>query len=118
MSTNILTYEEYQKLSNELDKEFPNSPFIINCIENLDELNKVYFNSEYIYIGDSRYENKDTWNSYVKVQNYYNNFITVRDIIQSMIDSEHYKNNINHPQNVLEEFHKINDLQYIAIFEE
>ena len=45
---------EYENMFEELDKQFPNCPFIISCIDNLDELDEIFTYEPVIFIYDGR----------------------------------------------------------------
>ena len=107
----------------ELDKQFPNCPFIISCIDNLDELDEIFTYEPVIFIYDGRvnehnyyYENTvslSKYSHYLKVEmKQKNEHITLRQIINAMIDDAHYHNEfVKHdPHRFLESFDKSNNL--------
>ena len=97
---------EYEELQTELNKQFPNSPFDIACIENLNELDKPFTHHTGIIIKDDRAspnnyyysnltENERTqYINYLGISQIDNKPITLRQILNKMILSPHYNKDI------------------------
>ena len=119
---------DYDRLYDELDTIFPRCPFVISCVDTIDELDKVFINEKVIFI----YDNRPLYNYYYdgveNPQQYHNytliiatgEYITLRDIIDGMINDSHYhRNMVKHdPHRFLEGFDKSSksNIQYTASF--
>ena len=118
-------------LIDELDKQFPNAPFNISCIDNLEELDSVFTFEPVIFIHDGRakehnyyYENIDSFTKskyihYLKIEAK-DEYITLRQIINEMINDAHYHDTFvkGDPHNLLEGFDQLCKLsiQYTCFF--
>ena len=119
---------DYDRLYDELDTIFPRCPFVISCVDTIDELDKVFINEKVIFI----YDNRPLYNYYYdgveNPQQYHNytliiatgEYITLRDIIDGMINDSHYHQNMvkHDPHRFLEGFDKSSksNIQYTASF--
>ena len=113
-----LEYEEYEELQTELYKQFPNCPFDIACIENLNELDEPFTQQTGIIIKDDRAspnnyyydgmeENeRNQYINYMGISKLDNKPITLRQILNKMISNPHYNNDIvkDDPHCILEGF--------------
>ena len=104
---------ECERLHAEINKQFPNSPFHIDCIKKLEELDEPMTQQTGIIIKDDRANEHNYYydNLSAKERNEYINYmgvskidedtpITLRQILKAMIDNEHYNNEI-----VKQDFH-------------
>ena len=131
--------EDYSKLNEELERQFPDAPFSIslsdiNKYEDLYKLDEPFTEEEFIFICDDRI---NQYNHYYsewpkeelnKLQNYMlikretiEKPITLRQILNEMIKSEHYTDeDISGDFHIfLVDFYKKNEksIQYYADFE-
>lgn len=119
------------EISNFLESEFNNCPFTIS-LSILDNLDKPFSDKSTIFIKDIREEcynnyhleitssNKDLYSVYVKVTRPLeaDKKITLRHIINTMINSDYYGDEIviNHSHHNLIDFSQISESVYIANF--
>ena len=117
MSDEETTEEEYEQLQTEIIRQFPNSPFDIECIKNIKELDEAITQLTGIIIKDERAtehnyyyheypaEERNKFINYLGITRT-NNPITLRQIINAMISSSHYNNDIvkNDDHSILEFF--------------
>ena len=115
----------------DLEEEFPIAPFDISCIEDMDELDETFTNEKEIAIYDDRaagwfYDNVASASMRVSFLNYTivkqidDEPITLRQVIEAMIEDKHYHNDYAaaDPHHFLEGFskHTLNDVIYTACF--
>ena len=123
---------EYDELIEQLDKIFPNAPFSISCFDSIDELHDVFSEEKIFFIYDNR-ANPDYYyyseltegelmqfNNYTKVTAPNGTSITFKDVIEAMINDQHYHSDIfrDDPHNFLEGFDKSkhSDIQFTPCF--
>jgi len=120
----------YEQLFNNIEEEFKNVslPFSISCIENIEELNKVFSHEDVILIKDDRslsyvFDNltdaeRNELVNYTRVFKGNKNFISLKDVILAMSDDLHYINEYIIQDNhcFLEGFDKNSEIQYTAFF--
>ena len=123
---------DYSKLMEQLALEFPDCPFDISCIDNIEELDETFTEERVIIIKDDRANHWKFWFdniteqeavghiNYTVVKAPYNGNITLRTIIQTMINDKHYHNEvvIENGPHILEEFDKPNnsDIEYTCFW--
>ena len=111
---------------------FPTCPFIISVVDDINEINEIFSDETVLFIYDDRankynyyYEGYtdtelDKMKNYTMVKSSNGKFITLRDIIEAMINDDHYHDKIisGDPHCFLEGFSKSkkSDIQYTAIF--
>ena len=124
--------EFYSRLWDQLREIFPNCPFSIDCIKNLDELDAVFSEEPVIFIYDDRARSCNYYyhgfseselahmRNYTTVRARNNEPITYRQVIQAMIDDPHYHNDIvaSDDHHFLEGFDKSpnSDIQFSPSF--
>jgi len=122
--------EDYEYLLDRIEEEFKNydSPFDICLIENIEELHTPFSYEDVIIIRDNRNESfvfenleeelRNSLLNYTRVYKGDKPFISLKDIIISMINDPHYNNYLiiqdNHQ--FLEGFEKNSEIQYTACF--
>ena len=133
MSKHMVDEKNYEKLYEELDETFPKTPFSISCVDYLHELDEVFTEQNTIIIVDDRAKSWHVWNeTFNDVQNIheYINYtvvkkvneqpITMRQVIQAMIDDKHYWNEVvqRDCHVFLEGFDKRDrsEIEYVAYF--
>ena len=118
--------ETLEKLWNDLDNIFPDCPFNIACIEDINELDKIFSEEKTIIIKDDRaniynyyYSNLDKndlpkYNDYLVVKQKDDKPITLRQVLTEMYKSSHYNNEIisQDDHRFLEKFEKKTDIEY------
>lgn len=112
--------KDYEMLFNALYHEFPHCPFSISCIRDINELDAPFTTERTIFIFDGRASPDNYYydgipdsflnlcRHFLKVESLNNNPITLRQVIQTMTDDEHYNNDIvrGDPHIFLEGFHQ------------
>jgi hypothetical protein len=100
-----MTEQEYEQLQAELYKQFPNSPFDIDCIKNLKELDEPFTQHAGIIIKDDRAspnnyyydglqeEERKQYINYMGISKT-NTPIALRQVLNAMISNPHYNNDI------------------------
>ena len=99
--------EAYEELHAEINRQFPNSPFHIDCITQIEELDEPFTQQAGIIIKDDRanehnyyYDNltpleRSEYINYMGISKIDEDTpITLRQILKAMIDNEHYNNEI------------------------
>ena len=96
------TEDEYEELQYLLNRQFPKCPFNIDCVRNLEELDTIFSNELVILIYDDRlnqtYYNlsemtvsqKNKLRNYTVVKSMNNEPITLRQVLNTMIQDRHY----------------------------
>ena len=123
---------EFEQLTTDIDLAFPNCPFSVECIDEIEELDITFTEERVIIIKDDRSMFWKYWNdditeqeavghiNYTVVKAPYNGNITLRTIIQTMINDKHYHNEvvIENGPHILEDFDKSNnsDIEYTCFF--
>ena len=106
------------KLMNEINKQFINPPFVIDCIKTIEELDEPFTQqtgiiikddraSPYNYYYDGMGENeRNQYTNYMGISKSDNKPITLRQILNKMISNPHYNNDIvkDDPHCILEGF--------------
>ena len=119
MSKDTVDEKNYEKLYEELDKTFPKTPFSISCVDYLHKLDEVFTEQNMIIIVDDRAKSWHVWN-YTVVKKVNDNPITMRQVIQAMIDDKHYWNEVvlRDCHVFLEGFDKRDrsEIEYVAYF--
>lgn len=111
-----------EELSKEIEKEFPNSPFVISIDdEELVKLDEPFTDEKTIYIMDSRFDDMDYYQydvAKMKVERIDNKPITLRQILETMIKDKHYHYDmvICDCHTFLEGFRETSNTVYEAIF--
>ena len=88
--------DKYEKLAIELEQQFPNCPFDVSCVDLVEELDNKFTDEPVIFIYDyrSQYWGDETdtskWCHFLKVQQIDNKPITLRHVINTMSNDEHY----------------------------
>ena len=92
--------EAFEQLNEAIRNEFPTCPFDISCIESLEELDKKFTDEKTIFIYDDRadgwyfeeleQEERNKLYNYTKVDASNKQYITIRDILNAMINDPHY----------------------------
>ena len=125
-----LLRKTFEQLTADLELAFPNCPFGIECIDEIEELDITFTEERVIIIKDDRSKYWKYWNdditeqeavghiNYTVVKAPYNGNITLRTIIQTMINDKHYHNEvvIENGPHILEDFDKSNnsDIEYTS----
>jgi len=123
---------EFEQLTTDIELAFPNCPFAISCINNIEELDITFTKERVIIIKDDRSKYWKYWNediteqeaaehiNYTVVKASYNGNITVRTIIHAMINDKHYHNDLvlQDSHHFLESFTKSSksDIEYTCFF--
>ena len=104
--------EKYHEL---VDLEFPNAPFTI-CLSNdeLLQLDEPFTDKEHIIIKDDRGKSTNCYGSYLRVQKKGETPITLRQILNAMIQNDDYKlmNEKKETHCFLETLHKMDSTQF------
>lgn len=122
--------QEYEEeLINKINEQFPDCPFAILCIDNIEELDDVFSNEPYIYIYDNRatksnyyyseVQDRKRFRHYLKITRKNNQPITLRQVLLKMSKCKHYSDEIisSDPHNFLEFFdRKIGSNIYCCFF--
>ena len=129
MTDTVDSDSEYEELLNKINEQFPDCPFSISCIENIEELDSVFSNEPYIYIYDNRatknnnyyleVQDKKQFRHYLKITRKNNQPITLRQVLLKMSKSKHYNDETirNDFHNFLESFDKRNNSNiYVCSF--
>ena len=94
--------KHYQDLRNKLDEQFPNPPFVIDCVDNIEQLDEVFTTKYTILVKDDRslywlheapvvrHENVN----YTVVKRVNGQPITIRNILEAMINDKHYSSEL------------------------
>ena len=120
--------DEYEELVDKLEQEFPGCPFIISCINNIDELDDVFSLERTIFIYDDRadehnyyYQNltqeeRNEYNHFLKIDRIDDKPITYRQVLETMSNNAHYNDEtvMGDPHCFLEffELSKHSNIQY------
>ena len=120
------------ELLEQLDEMFPNAPFSISCFDSIDEIHDVFSEEKIIFIYDNRahpdnYHYSELtegelmqFSNYTKVTASNGTSITYKDVIDAMINDQHYHSNIirDDPHDCLEGFDKSkhSDIQFTPFF--
>ena len=96
---------EWDKLFDDLDEAFPNSPFIVSCVDEISELDH-FFDEEEIRVIDDR-NMRNIHETVVRQKN--NKPITLRQVIKVMLNDEHYHKDTvkNDPHRFLDGFTRL-----------
>ena len=112
-------------------KEFSNMPFNISCIDNIEELDKPFFDSteNLIIIKDDRcfgwcFENlpEDEKNKLLNYTKIYKRpdafYISLRDVLEGMLRDKHYKNEymVQDDHRFLEGWDKVDEVNFTVFF--
>ena len=127
-----LLRKTFEQLTADLELAFPNCPFSIECIDEIEELDITFTEERVIIIKDDRSMFWKYWNdditeqeavghiNYTVVKAPYNGNITLRTIIQTMINDKHYHNDLvlQDSHQFLEGFDKSSnsDIEYTCFF--
>jgi hypothetical protein len=122
--------QEFEQLTADIDLAFPNCPFTISCVNKIEELDNIFTQEKVIIIKDDRAnywhwwfdditeEETKEYINYTVVKAPYNGNITLRTIIQAMINDQHYHNDLvlRDSHHFLESIDKQNDqsIEYIS----
>ena len=96
--------KDWDKLFEEIDQEFPRTPFDISCIKNIHELDDEFSSENAVIIVDDRAkywycfgikgfeDNRDVseYINYTVVRKIGDEPITMRQVLQAMIDDKHF----------------------------
>ena len=120
--------DEYSRLMDELDEQFPGCPFNISCIKHISELDDIFSLEPVIFIHDDRandynyyyqelsHEEKNEYNHFLKVEMKNGKPITLRQVLDTMSNEPHYYDKvvIGDPHRFLEVFElsKHSNIQY------
>ena len=125
---------DWDKLNEEIAQEFPRAPFSKSCINNIHELDDEFGSENVVIIKDDRAKYwhigdrqkfadiRDTskYINYTVVRKEDDEPITMRQVIQAMIDDKHYWNEVvqRDSHQFLEGFDKAgrSDIEYVASF--
>ena len=120
---------KWEKLFDDLEKAFPNAPFTVSCVDDMDELEQTFPPAKEIKIYDHRFlcndiALKDGRNHHQTIVRQKNNKpITIRQVIKAMINDEHYHDDVvkSDPHRFLEGFARLTNKgdnldQYILVW--
>ena len=92
--------EKWQQLGKDIEKIFPRAPFSISCVDDIAELDETFTDEQVILILDDRClgyyfddinpEERTKYFHYTVVKQNNNQPITLKDVIQALIDDTHY----------------------------
>ena len=99
--------ERYEQLYETLDRAFPKTPFSISCVDDVFELDEDFTDEQVVIIVDDRAKYWHFWGdmfsdirniseyiNYTVVRKVDDKPITLRQMIQAMIDDKHYWNEV------------------------
>ena len=114
----------FKGLFDELERQFPQCPFVISCVDTIEQLDNAFTLDPVIFIYDDRASPNNYFYSemsdmersqyvhYLKIEREDNKPITLRQVIHAMVNDAHYHNEVvmRDPHMFLESFHKSNKL--------
>jgi hypothetical protein len=129
MNDNNFDEKEYDLLCDTINNIFPDSPFIIDNINNIEELDKTFTEKNGIIIMDGRIDKNNYYYSdltdneiseyidYLGISKIDNQPITLRQVLNKMIASQHYNNEIvKNDDHIFLEGFDIKGITYTAFF--
>ena len=130
MNEKYFDEKKHNEINEQLDSIFPNCPFVISCIDDINELDNPFTNEKNIIIKDNRASDSNYYYSnlsknelsqyvdYLVITQKNNKPITLRQIITEMSNSPHYNEDIitGDFHCFLDGFDKTTDIEYPASF--
>ena len=122
LDSNKWTDDQFNKLHDLLEKEFPNSPFVISLpLAKLARLDDCVMNTKEIYVRDNRYwdhcrkDSEICGEHEIKIKQLKGQPITFRQILEKMTKNKEYQRRKDFDHRYLEDLEPADDVYITAI---